>query len=86
MRLRNPERFAVGKEFNITFKNKFVKKAKIIMKKSCKINDFSDMFFFLDTGYSKEKSIDMIKKMYKLSNEEICFKLFDVIMFETVKT
>jgi hypothetical protein len=86
LRLHNPNKYKLNEVYNINDRHKTIKQACIIKLVQKTAVALSDMFFYLDTGYSKEKSLQIIKTMYRFSNEEMQTKIFDVILLETIKT
>lgn len=84
-RLHNAEKYKLNEIYNIHFCDKPVKQARIIKLITAPTSNLSDMFYFLDTGYCKEKTLKMIQKMYKLSEEDLKTTLFDIILLETIK-
>jgi hypothetical protein len=77
--------YELNKTYQINFGNKQIKYARIIKLITAPASNLSDMFYYLDTGYSKEKSLKMIQKMYKLSEVDLKSTLFDIILLETIK-
>ena len=67
------------------FRETNIKLAKIIRIHQTTASKLSDLFFYLDTGYSKVKSLKMIETMYRFKGNDIDSKIFDVILLETVK-
>jgi len=84
-RLHNAEKYKLNETYQIQFLDKPVKYARIIKLITAPASNLSDMFYYLDCGYSKVKSLIMIQKMYKLSEEDLSSTLFDIILLETIK-
>lgn len=84
LRLTNQNKYQTGKIYQIKLKNVEKKLARIIEIKVFELSKINEFISRLDTGYSKEETIKIINKMYKLTSyqQETSFML---ILLETVK-
>lgn len=57
-------KYVKDNEFKIFLKNEIHCKAKIIDVWTCKIDMLKDFICYIDTGYNKEETMNMFKKMY----------------------
>ena len=57
-------RLSEGQSINITLKEQFVKKGKVIIKKRYQIKQMTESMAFIDTGYDLTKTLDVISKMF----------------------
>lgn len=82
IRLQNESKYKQGKVYKI-FKNKeYILDARIEQIRSCKLQDLPDYTCYLDTGYNKQQTIDLIKKMYSNKNINWQTQLVSVILLE----
>lgn len=65
IRIYNPKKYVIGLNYKILLKSNYLYDAKIVYEKGFFINQLSEPMSFLDTGYSKIETIDILKKMYK---------------------
>jgi len=86
IRLHNPEKYSLNNTYSIFYNKQFIKHAKPVIIRKSSLNGLSDLFFFLDTGYSKEASLKIFGRIYKMREPDFNTMLFDVILFETVYT
>ncbi|GIW22567.1 MAG: hypothetical protein KatS3mg068_1574 [Candidatus Sericytochromatia bacterium] len=82
-RLHNPNKYKEGMVYKIYLKDKYLFDAKIIDIKVLKLDKINDFISYLDTGYSKEEFLNIIKKMYK-KIENLEDQLFDLILLKRV--
>ena len=85
IRLRNSQKWIVGKTLPIYIKKKYIKTAEILSVINIRLADLPDVYYYLDTGYSKKESIKMICTMYRLTEVEVNEKIFSMITFRTVE-
>jgi hypothetical protein len=62
--IRLSGRFDVGDEVNISFKNEFLTTAKVVSKVATRLLKLTDYVCYLDTGYCRDATIQIITKMY----------------------
>lgn len=62
--IRLSGRFNVNDEMNIMYKNEFITTGKIVSKVATKLEKLTEYVCYLDTGYSRSATIEIIKKMY----------------------
>ncbi|GHT17534.1 hypothetical protein FACS1894189_3570 [Planctomycetales bacterium] len=65
LRLHNATKYQVGKKFEIRIKNEFLGVAELVEKQTLLIEQLNSFITYLDTGYDKEKTTEIIKTMYK---------------------
>jgi hypothetical protein len=65
IRIYNPKKYVLNQNYKILLNSKHLYDAKIVFEKGFYINQLSEPMSFLDTGYSKNETIDILKKMYK---------------------
>jgi hypothetical protein len=83
IRLRNEDKWKMGIRYVINYKNKSIKMATIISIVPCSLNDFSDLFYFLDFGMSKKSSIKKMQQIYSLKDADLSIRLFNVLLLKT---
>src|SRR6218665_1822071 len=82
IRLHNPGKYAVGHSYEIFLKEKYHCHAKCIELKVFKMKDLNNYMAYLDTGYNKETTLEIVKKMYPKINVEEAY--FDFILLEAM--
>ena len=65
LRLANLNKYQIGRKFGVYLNGKYHHDAEIIDVKSVGLDQINEWIARLDTGYSREKCIDIIQKMYK---------------------
>lgn len=65
IRIYNPKKYIIGYYYKIILKEKYLFDAKIEYEKSFYINELTEAMALLDTGYFRNETIDILKKMYK---------------------
>jgi hypothetical protein len=55
----------IGQRFNVYLNDKLRCHAVVVCKFSFSLEKLSDMLCYIDTGYSKEETIEVLRKMYK---------------------
>lgn len=83
IRLHYPGRFVKGSEYEITLNNQFISKATCVDCKQLGIEKLNEWVSAIDTGYTQQETIDIIKKMYPKKN--IKNTLFDLVLFRKQK-
>jgi hypothetical protein len=85
LRIHNPRKYIVGKTYCIELSRKQKGKAVLNAKRVLKISQLNEFICFLDTGYSREETLKIIKRMYK--NINLNTALFDFcLLVYTQKT
>lgn len=84
IRQENLTKYIIGKEFNVILNKEFLKKAILVDIRKFQIKDLSNYMACLDTGYSKEESLNIFSKMYKI-DASTSEKVFYFLLFKTVK-
>ncbi|OAE94002.1 hypothetical protein [Flavobacterium psychrophilum] len=64
IRIYNPTKHFNGNKFEVFLQKKYKAKVEVIALSLIKLNQLSDYVCYLDTGYSKEETIEILKKMY----------------------
>lgn len=64
LRLKNPKKYQLNKQYLINLKKNAIKKAEIIAIKTIYFKDINEYIASLDTGYSLEETKNIILKMY----------------------
>lgn len=60
----NTDKYVIGEDYIILLRSQKKKTAKLILKKSFKIANLNDFTSYIDTGYSSDQVIEMMKLMY----------------------
>lgn len=84
IRQENLTKYIIGKEFNVILNEEFLKKAILVDIKKFQIKDLTNYMACLDTGYSKEESLNIFSRMYKI-DASTSEKVFYFLLFKTVK-
>ena len=82
LRLSNRNKYKIGETYSVSIKNQIKKNVVIIDIKTIWLHEINDFIAYLDTGYSKEECINIIKKMYK--SVDFKKKQFDFILLNEV--
>ncbi|WP_299012027.1 hypothetical protein [uncultured Polaribacter sp.] len=82
IRLRNSNKYQIGKEYKIILKKNFKKNARIEAIKTIYFNQINEFIAHLDTGYSAHETKNIIKKMYSKVNLET--QPFSFILLKTL--
>lgn len=85
IRLWYEGRFQKGQEVEILLQKKHLKYAIIIDIKIFQLHQLNNFMALLDTGYTVEKTKDIIRTMYKNKIQNIEHTLFAYILLETIK-
>lgn len=64
LRLKNPKKYQLNKQYLINLKKNPIKKAEIIGIKTIFFKDINEYIAHLDTGYSLEETKNILLKMY----------------------
>ena len=70
IRLRNSNKYQIGREYRILLKKKFKKNARIEAIKTIHYNQINEFIAHIDTGYSAHETKNIIQKMYSKINLE----------------
>ncbi len=72
----------INQKFKVYLKDKFLFNAILLKVKPFKLRGLTDWLCFIDTGYNKETTLDIIKKMYKnIKDDDIIY----ILLFCRVK-
>lgn len=83
IRLKNVNKYQIGKEYNILLKKQLLKSAIIEDIKTIYFNQINEFIARVDTGYSAEETKNILKKMYSKINLET--QPFSFILLATIK-
>ena len=83
IRLRNVNKYQIGKEYNILLKKQLLKSAVIEDIKTIYFNQINEFIARVDTGYSAFETKNILKKMYSKVNLEK--QPFSFILLSTIK-
>ena len=64
IRIYNPQKHFYGNKFEVFLQKKYKAKVEVLSVGVIKIKDLTDYICYLDTGYSKQETIEILKKMY----------------------
>lgn len=84
IRLTNSNKYRVGLEYEIHLKNQRIKNARIVGIKVFTLDMINEFISRIDTGYSKEVTVNIINRMYPDTVNNVN-KSFMLILLETVK-
>ena len=82
IRIYNPTKHFQGNTFEIFLKRKYKGKATVMTIGALKLENLTDYICFLDTGYSKIETIEILRKMYPkidFKNQYLCIILLQKI-------
>lgn len=82
-RMYNPTKYYVGARFNVQHGGRFIKMVEVIDVKKLKLSEVNEWIARIDTGYSREEFINIVRTMYKtvndLDNKTFCLLLLKEI-------
>lgn len=82
IRIKNDDKYIMNENYEIILKGKIIKKARLINIKDFKLKDIPEITAFLDTGYNKEDTINILKEIY---GEEKANKVtFSLLLFKSL--
>jgi len=81
IRLRNDKKYRVGETYNASLNDKHLHYATLKVIKHFKINQLTEGVAMIDTGYDKQATITLLRRMYKNKNidwstQELSFLIF----------
>lgn len=79
IRIHNPKKYIVGELYNIELNGRFQGKAILQEKRVLRTIQLNEFICFIDTGYNRQETIKIIKKMYK--NLDLQTARFDFCLF-----
>lgn len=59
--------------YKIILNNEYLHTAQIVDIKNFKLKDITNFIAYIDTGYSKEETINIIQKMYKNASYDLVY-------------
>ena len=81
-------KFEIGKEFQIELfkgKTRVLKfRGKIILNIVVKLHEVSELFAYIDTGYSKQDFIKLVQTMYKKFNPDYSRTNFCILLIQNL--
>lgn len=83
LRLRNSNKYQIGREYKIHLKNRFKKNARIEAMRTIYYHQINEFIAHVDTGYSAYETQKIIKKMYSKINIEK--QPLSFILLKTIK-
>lgn len=84
IRMHDPKKYVVGKLYTIELRGKNIGRAVLKDRRVIKIDRLNDFICYLDTGYNKPQTVDILRKMY--SNKNINIEDFDFLLLVYVET
>lgn len=82
LRMRNDRKYKQGHHYSILLKDQLQGIATCIYIRHFELLDLPTATAFLDTGYNKEDTIEMIKKMYKHKNINVFAHQWSFLLFK----
>lgn len=73
IRVYNKVKYVLNFCYGIYLKKEYLHTSQIVDIKNFKLKDISNFMAYLDTGYSKEETIDIIRKMYKNDSLDLVY-------------
>lgn len=70
----------VGETFEVNQKGRLIGLFKIVHKRQFKLEQITDGMAYLDTGYDRKKTIDLIKRIYSSKDYDWNTVLLDYIL------
>lgn len=81
LRLHNPGKYVVGQRYQIELKGQPKGTATLAQKRIVELQNLNEFICFLDTGYSRNDTIAIIKRMYKgiemTAKMDFCLLVYD---------
>lgn len=81
LRLHNPGKYIVGQQYQIELKGQPKGTATLVQKRVIRLQDLNDFVCYLDTGYNRNETIAIIKRMYKgidiAAKMDFCLLVYD---------
>jgi hypothetical protein len=65
LRIHNPNKYVVGQHYEIELKGQPKGTATLTQKRVIRLAELNDFICYLDTGYNRNETIAIIKRMYK---------------------
>lgn len=84
IRLKNDKKFVLGQQYKIFLKGEYVITANLLQKIDCHLKQLPPVTCYLDTGYGKQETVEMLKKMYKNKVANFDTQLFTVLLLENI--
>lgn len=84
LRLHNPK-YKTGEIFEIFLGKRFKHKARIVEVRCMHLSELTEMQASLDTGYSRQETLKIIRTMYKNKSLNVDKEVFVLVLFEVLK-
>jgi|JFJP01.1.fsa_nt_gi hypothetical protein len=68
IRIHNPKKYQVGNVYKIELKGEAIGTAILQEKRTLKADQLNNFICFLDTGYNRPDTLNILSKMYKIEN------------------
>jgi len=81
IRLHNPKKYQNGKVYQIELKGEALGTAILKEKRTLKADQLNDFICYLDTGYSRTETLNMLTKMYKIENLQTTYFDFCLLVY-----
>jgi len=83
IRVHNPNRYTIGKTYQIELNGQHKGKATLQDKRVLRADQLNSFICYLDTGYSQAETLNILKRMYK--NMDLQTALFDFCLLVYTK-
>jgi len=81
IRIHNPKRHQIGKMYKIKLKGEALGTAVIQEIRVLKADQLNNFICFLDTGYSRTDTLNILAKMYKIENIQTAYFDFCLLVY-----
>ena len=82
IRIHNPKKYQVGKVYDIELKGEALGTAVIQEIRVLKADQLNNFICYLDTGYSRTETLNILTKMYKIENLQTTYFDFCLLVFQ----
>lgn len=83
LRLHNPIKYVAGQRYTIELNGKVTGEAVLIEKRTISYSQLNEFVCYIDSGYSKKSTIEILKRMYP--RVEITQSRFDLCLLAFVR-
>jgi hypothetical protein len=84
IRIYNPRKHFVNNQFDIYLQRKYRGKAVVIGVVKTYLHKLNDYVCYLDTGYNKLETIELMKKIYKTKNIDFSKKQITILILQKI--
>ncbi len=81
IRIHNPKKYQIGKMYKIELKGEALGTAVIQEIRVLKADQLNNFICFLDTGYSRTDTLNILAKMYKIENIQTAYFDFCLLVY-----